>query len=53
MEKTLKLWPHGLGALQTKNEFVEGFRNPLCCNEARITALEMADTEKGRGGSLL
>ena len=53
MEKMLKLIPHGLGALQMKNAFVEGFGNPLSCNEARMTALEMTDAKKGRGGSLL
>jgi len=53
MEKMLKLMPHGLGALQIKNAFVEGLGNPLSCNEARMTALEMTDAEKGRGGSLL
>jgi hypothetical protein len=53
MEKMLKPMPHGLGALQIKNTFVEGFGNPLLCKEARTTALEMTDAEKGSGGSLL
>jgi hypothetical protein len=43
----------GLGKLFIKNAFVEGFGNPLSCNEARMTALEMTDAKKGRGGSLL
>ena len=51
MEKMLYLMPDGFGSLQIKNGCVEGFG--CCCNEARFTAVEITEAEKGRGGSLL